>query len=186
MENLRLRVDIQLKTYWDGRYGAKKCIESNFKRFTVFDENLVAIELQRTHILMNKPIAFGMGVLDLSKLLMHNFFYNDVKVRYGEEARMLYTDTDSFILEINTDCVYSDMQQYLEKFDTSGYAEKNRFNMPRVNKMLPGLFKDELNGQIILEFVGLRSKMYCVRSYDVEQPGMKKAKGVKKYVLKKQ
>lgn len=184
IENLRYRVDIQLKTQWNGRYGVRKLVAMpNFKRFTVFDEDLVAIELDRTHVLMNKPIAIGMAVLDLSKLLMYNFYYNDIKPLYRENATMLYTDTDSFILEINTDCVYTDMKNNIEKYDTSDYAKVNRFNMPLMNKKVPGLFKDELNGDILTEFVGLRSKMYCVKSEGVEI--MKKAKGVKKYILKK-
>lgn len=67
-------------------------------------------------------------------------------------------------------------------YDTSDYPETNAYNMPRLNKKKPGLFKDELNGEIITEFVGLRSKMYAVKCGDCVK--MKKAKGVKKYVLK--
>lgn len=184
MENVRSRVDIKLKSSWNGRYGARKLVaQPNFKRYTIFDENLVAIHLNHTHILMNKPIIIGMSILDLSKVLMYNFYYNHIKRKYGQNVEMVYTDTDSFILEVVTDCFYTDMLQNLDKYDTSDYSENNIFNLPRVNKKVPGLFKDELNGDIMTEFVGLRSKMYCVKSRGVEK--MKKAKGVKKYVLKK-
>lgn len=94
------------------------------------------------------------------------------------------TDTDSFILDVRTDDFYEDVKENWTRFDTSDYPEPNRFQMPRRNKKVPGLFKDELNSEIITEFVGLRSKMYCVRTGRTDR--MKKAKGVKKYVLKKE
>lgn len=75
------------------------------------------------------------------------------------------------------------MKNTIEMYDTSDYPEGNVYDMPRVNKKIPGLFKDELNGRIMSEFVGLRSKMYAVRCVDGKL-NMKKAKGVKKYVLK--
>lgn len=131
---------------------------------------------------MDKPIPIGMAVLDLSKVLMYDFYYGHIKEKYGEKANMAYTDTDSMILEVETDSFYDDMKQNLEMYDTSDFPVNNVYNMPLVNKKVPGLFKDELNGGIMTEFVGLRSKMYCVRSGGVEK--MKKAKGVKKYVLK--
>lgn len=181
MENVRSRNDIQLKCKWDGRYSARKMIAMpNFKKCTIFDENLVAIYMNKVNVLMDKPIAIGMSILDISKVLMYDFYYDHMKQKYGENVEMLYTD--SFILEVATDCFYADMQSDLFKFDTSDFAPDNQFNMPRVNKKVPGLFKDELNGEIMTEFVGLRSKMYCVRADRVEK--MKKAKGVKKYVLK--
>lgn len=99
--------------------------------------------------------------------------------------------------EVGTDCFYTDMKNTLEHYDTSDYPLDNIFNIPRVNKKVPGLFKDELNSQIITEFVGLRSKMYSLKAGEVRRIGpneiqrakgtekMKKAKGVKRYVLKK-
>lgn len=75
------------------------------------------------------------------------------------------------------------MKHDLSRFDTSDYPVNNIFDMPRCNKKVPGLFKDELNREIMTEFVGLRSKMYSVRAGGVIK--MKKAKGVRKYLLKK-
>lgn len=184
MENLRSRVDIRLRTNWSGRYGVRKLIAMpNFKKFNIFNHDLVAIEMNRTNILMNKPIVIGMSVLDISKVLMYDFYYNHIRVKYGEKVQMAYTDTDSFILELETDCFYTDMLDCLDKYDTSDYPENNIYNLPRMNKKVPGLFKDELNGNILTEFVGLRSKMYCVKCSELEK--MKKAKGIKKYVLNK-
>lgn len=74
MENVRPRVDIQLKTKWEGRYGARNLISKpNFKRHITFCEDLVAIEMEKTSILMNKPVSIGMAILDISKVAMYEF-----------------------------------------------------------------------------------------------------------------
>lgn len=90
------------------------------------------------------------------------------------------------------------MKENLYLFDTSDYPEDNIFDIPRVNKKIPGYFKDELNSQIITEFAGLRAKMYIIIAEQLISTGensfkkvrgcekIKKAKGVKKYVLKNQ
>ncbi|XP_055306779.1 uncharacterized protein LOC129571042 [Sitodiplosis mosellana] len=157
MENLRSRVDIKLKSQWGGRSGARMLIaKPNFKRRTIFDEDLVAIELKKTSLLMNKPIVVGLAILDISKVVMYDFHYNFMKSKYGDKVQLAYTDTDSFIYKISCENFYDDMKQHLEKFDTSDYKEDNPYNMPRVNKKVPGLFKDELNGEIItkkIEFI---------------------------------
>lgn len=185
MENLRSRVDVKLKSYWKGRYGAASMIaDPSFKRRTIFDEDLVAIEMNKTSVLMNKPIAIGMAILDISKTVMYDFHYNFMKPKYGHNAEVVYTDTDSFIYEIKNFNFYAELLENLDKFDTSDYPTNNQFNIPQVNKKVPGLFKDEMNSEIITEFVGLRSKMYSVRSGKVDK--MKKAKGVKKGVLMKE
>lgn len=108
--------------------------------------------------------------------------------------------------EIKTECFYSDMKENMKWFDTSDYSPDNIFDMLRVHKRIPGLFKDEMNSRLITEFVGLRSKMYCVcalQSSESKKKGkstgksnesrtqivieaMKKAKGVRRYVLKKE
>lgn len=187
MENVRARADIRLKNKWYGPYGARQLIaKPNFKRFKIFDKDLVAIELNKTSIEMNKPILVGMAVLDISKVLMYDFYYGHLKKKYNDKVCMLYTDTDSFVLEVNTDCFYNDMKENLEMYDTSNLPENNIYNMPLVNKKVPGLFKDEMNGKIMTEFVGLRSKMYSIRSQGDEKiEEMKRAKGVKKCVLQK-
>lgn len=197
MENERSRVDIKLKTKWEGRYGARKLIaQPNFKKWTAFGDNFVAIHMSRTKILMNKPISVGMTILDLSKELMYSFYYNFLKQKYGNNLEMMYTDTDSFMLNVKTNCFYTDMLPDIEmRYDTSDFSVDNEFGIPQRNKKIPGLFKDELNGRIFTEFVGLRSKMYAFRSIDSKDCKKlnrwqmsvfietKKAKGVKRSVL---
>lgn len=185
MEDVRSRKIIKLTSTWSGRYGASTYIaKSNFKRSIIFDENLIAIELEKTSILMNKPVTIGMTILDISKVVMFEFYYNFLKKKYGSNICLAYTDTDSFILHIKTDDFYADMKQNLEWYDTSDYPENNKFDMPRVNKKKLGLFKDEVNSEIITSYCGLRSKMYCVRTGRIDK--MKKAKGVNKNVLKRE
>lgn len=132
---------------------------------------------------MNKPIIIGMSILDISKWLMYDFYYNFMKQRYGHNVELVYTDTDSFVLDVKTECIFTDMNHDIRKYDTSDYPENNIFGIPRVNKKVPGLFKDEMNSNVISSFVGLRSKMYSIKVGGVEK--VKKAKGVKKCVLKK-
>lgn len=182
MENLRKRVDINLKTEWEGRYGARALISHpTFKRRTIFDEELVAIEMHKTQILMNKPIIIGMAILDISKVVMLDFHYNYMKPKYGVNCEVLYTDTDSFVYEIFCNDFYQDIKDDISKYDTSDYPPNNVYGIELKNKKVPGLMKDEANGKCITEFVGLRSKMYSIRI--AGKDAIKKSKGVKKYVL---
>lgn len=93
MENLRLRSDIRLISKWDGigkNTGRNLIAQPNFKNCKVFDENLSAIELHKSHILMNKPIIIGMCVLEISKVLMYSFLYNYLKPKYGQNIQVVY------------------------------------------------------------------------------------------------
>lgn len=184
MENVRLRRDIRIVNKWDGRYSAEALISKpNFKCSTIFNENLVAVELFKNEIIFDKPIYVGMCVLDISKTILYDFHYNYMKNLYGTNCKLCYTDTDSLIYEITTDDVYEDMKANINRFDTSDYPINNQYNIPQVNKKVPGLMKDECNGKLFLEFVGLRAKMYTCKFQD---GNIKKAKGVKSYVVKKE
>lgn len=188
MENVRARKSIFLRTKWDGQHGVRRLIaKPNFKRRVIFGEDLVAVEMNPISIFMDKPIAVGMAILDLSKIVMYDYYYNFLKPEYGEKIALAYTDTDSFVIHVQTDDFYTEMKPHLNKwYDTSDYPENNKFGLERVNKKVPGLFKDELNAEIITEFVGLRSKMYAIKIGSKDKLMKKKAKGVKKYVLKRQ
>ncbi|KAL4143995.1 hypothetical protein QTP88_006240 [Uroleucon formosanum] len=180
MMNVRNHVDIRLCS--NGSTVEKLITKPNFDRRTIFTENLAAVHMKRTQISFKQPIYIGMCVLDLSKMLMYDFYYNIIKKKYGNRVRLLYTDTDSLILEIKTNDFYQDIKINLDHFDTSDYPKDNIYGLPLVNKKVLGKFKDELNGKIMTEFIGLRSKLYSHRILDTEKE-IKKAKGVKKNVV---
>ena len=184
MECERKRCDVKLVCRWENRYGAEARIaQPNFHSCSIFDENLVAIQLKRTIIPIQKPIYVGLCVLDLSKTLVYDFHYSYMKKRVGDKCKLLYTDTDSLIYEVQDLDMYEIMKTDIHKFDTSDYDPNNRYQMPLVNKKVLGLMKDECNGQIMEEFIGLRSKMYSIL---IEGGAtIKKAKGVKTSIVKK-
>ena len=111
---------------------------------------------------MNKPLYLGMSILDISKMLMYKFWYDYFKPKYGDKAKLCYTDTDSFIIHIITEDFFEDISNDVEKwFDTSNYDKNDkRPLLIGKNKKVPGLFKDEFGGKVITEFVALRPKAY--------------------------
>ena len=111
---------------------------------------------------MNKPLYLGMTILDISKTLLYKFWYDYFKPKYGDRAKLYYTDTDSFIINIITEDFFEGISNDVEKwFDTSNYNKKDKIPLPiGKNKKVPGLFKDELRGKIITECVALRPKAY--------------------------
>ena len=100
MENIRNRVDIQLCSKKEK--ASKLFSKTNFDKRTILSENLIVIHMHRKKIMLNKPIYLGMSILDLSKTLMYEFHYNYIKPKYGENANLLFTDTDSLMYEIKT------------------------------------------------------------------------------------
>ena len=172
MENIDNRVDIRLRT--DKAKARKLSALPYYHHCTIFDENLVAIHMKRTKLYYNKPVCLGMCILDLSKNLMFDFHYNYMKPKYGDKAQLLFTDTNSLLYEIETDDVYADISGDVEaKFDTSEYPTEfiaKGFPVGK-NKKIIGMFKDEVIGKQIEEFVGLRPKLY---SYKVDEDELKK------------
>ena len=132
-------------------------------------------------MVLNKPIYLGQAILDLSKTLMYNFHYGYVKPKYGDRARLLFTDTDSLCYRIQTEDFYKDISKDVPKwFDTSNYLKGHPIG--GANKKVLGMMKDEADGESISEFVGLRSKLYAYKMDDGKAD--KKCKGVKKIVVK--
>ena len=146
-------------------------------------EDLSIIVLNKTKVKMNKPIYLGLSILEISKLLMYKFWYDYMKPKYGNNVKLCYMDTDSFIMNIKTEDFYKDIANDVEKrFDTSNY-EVNRLLPTGKNKKVIGLMKDELGEKIIMVFVTLRPKTYSYLTDDCKED--KKAKGTKKYVIKR-
>ena len=182
MENIRNRVDVKLVNTKEKlrKLVAKPNLKSPPK---IFSENLVSVHMKKTSLTMNKPIYLGMCILELSKIIMFDFHYQYIKPKYGDKAKLLFTDTDSFMYEIETEDFYKDISgDVKDRFDTSDYPENHPSGIPTgINKKVLGMMKDEAAGKIIKEFVGLRSKLY---SFVMDDGGeTKKCKGIKRQVV---
>ena len=178
MENIRKRVDVRLVTSKEKLL--KLSSKPTYVSSKIFNENLVAVHKIKESLTMNRPAHIGMCILDLSKTLMYDFHYNYIKHKYGNKAKLLFTDTDSLTYEIETKDAYADFWKNKDKFDNSDYNKESPF-YNAVNKKVIGKFKDESAGIPITEFVGLRSKMYSYVK-DNEQTA-RTAKGIKKQVI---
>ena len=168
MEDVRRRVDIKLIT--EPAKFINYVSKVTYKRSVVFsndeakEEYLVGLEAQRSNVKLNKPIYTGFSVLELSKLHMYDFHYEHMMKKYGpSKAKLLFTDTDSLTYHITTDDIYKDMKADEHLYDTSDY-DKEHFLHSTVNKKVIGKFKDETAGVPVIEFVGLRAKMYSIKT----------------------
>ena len=141
--------------------------------------------MKKTSLIMNKPVYLGACILDLSKTIMYDFHYKYIKLMYKDKAKLLFTDTDSLMYEIETEDFYKDISgDVKDRFDTSDYPNNHPSGIPTgVNKKVLGMFKDEATGKIIKEFVGLRAKLYSYKMFEGEES--KKCKGIKKRVVEK-
>ena len=104
MENLRKHRDIKLVTTKKRRL--KLASEPNYHTTTHFSENLIAIEMKKTKVKMNKPISLGQTILDINKTVMYEFWYDFIKSKYEDNVKLCYMDTDSFVMNINTEDFY--------------------------------------------------------------------------------
>ena len=180
MENIRKHRDIKLVTM-DKKRG-KLVSELNYHTINLISEDLSINEMKKTKVKTNKPIYLGLSILEISKILMYEFWYDYMKPKYNDDVKLCYMDTDSFVMHIKTNNFYKDISDDVNRFDTSNYEVKRPLPIGR-NKKVIGLMKDELGGEIITEFFALRPKTY---SYLTDNDKIdKKAKGTKKCVIKK-
>ena len=158
VENVRKPRDIKLVRTDKRR---KQLVsEPSYHTTKWFSENLLAIKMEKTKIKMNNPVYVGFSILEISKTLMYEFWYDYMKPKYGDKVKLCYMDTDSFIMHIKTEDFYKDIADDVEKrFDTSNY-EVNRPLPTGKNEKLIGLMEDELGGKIMKEYVALRQKTY--------------------------
>ena len=120
MKNVRKHRDIKLVTTEERRN--KLVSEPNYHTTKHFSENLLAIEMKKTKVKMNKPVYLGMSILDISKTLMYEFWYDYIKPKYKEKAKLCYMDTDSFVIHIFTEDFFEDINNDIERwFDTANY-----------------------------------------------------------------
>ena len=180
MENVRNRKRVEVVC--DPKRMKKVIAYPDYQECINIGENLVVVSRLTTKHTMNKPMAVGMSILDLSKTVMYKHHYEVMKPRYGDKVELCYTDTDSFVYNITTRDVYKDRLEMMEHFDTSAYP-KDHFLYSEVNKKVVGKMKDEYNGVPVTHFVGLRPKMYGMKILGGKFT--KRAKGVKRYAVVK-
>ena len=132
--------------------------EPNYHSHKIFSEHVMAIEKKKIKLKIAKPLYLGMPILHIGKTLMYEFWYDYINPKYGDKAKLCYTDTDSFIINIKTEDFFEDISNDVERwFDTSNY-DKNDKRLPPIgkNKKVPGL-----PGKIMKEVVALRPKTYA-------------------------
>jgi len=154
-----------LPTFWDADF---------------INSELFGVSRARSKIVLEKPIAVGFSILDISKVLMFDFHYNKMKPKYGDKIKLLFTDTDSLAYEIQTDDLDKDMKIDSDLYDFSNYPPDHPLYSTKNNKVC-GIFKNVAKGQPIEAWVNLRSKMYAYKIRDLE---IKKANGIKTHVVK--
>ena len=161
MENVRKHRDIKLVKTDHKRN--KLVSEPNYHTMKLISENLSIIEMKKVKVKMKKPkkpIYLGLSILEISKIIMYEFWYDYVKKKYGDMVKLCYMDTDSLIMNIKTKGFYKDIaKDFEERFDTSNYSVDRPLPKGK-NKKVIGLMKDELGGGIITEFVALRPNIH--------------------------
>lgn len=195
LENVRNRVNIKFFHPNDEDKYQKSIDSFRFRRTEKISEDLMMVNMGKHSVQLNKPVYAGIAILNLSKWIMYDLFYNVLRKKYPD-CKMLYTDTDSFILEIPTDDFYADLindEEFRYHWDLSNYSNKHFMwdglseeeinKIKKKNKKVLGKLKDEMGGIPITEFVALRAKMYSV----IDEEGSERkftGKGIHKKLLK--
>ena len=148
MENVRHR-DIKLVT--TGKRRNQLVLEPNYHTAKWFSESLLAIEMKKIKFKMNKPVYLGLSILEISKKLMPEFWYDCIKPKYQDNAKLCYMDTDILIINIKTEDFYEDIAIDVEKrFDTSIYDVTRPLPKGK-NKKVIILMKEEVGGKVMTE-----------------------------------
>ena len=164
MENVLNRSNIKLINNNSEKL-LKLTKQPNYQNAYQINNRLALVESKPIKTVFNKPIFMGAVIFETSKLHMYQFWYNRLKVKYGDRIQLIYSDTDSFVIEVETDDIYKDMLQDSYLYDFSDYP-KNHPNYTLKNKKVYRIFKDDLNSKIITEFVAHKPKMYSFEYID--------------------
>jgi hypothetical protein len=158
--------------------------DSDVKECDTNGSCVVVVEKHRRKFVLNKPIICGSKVLESSKLKMYSIYYNELLPHFKDRMRLLYTDTDSFIVEIKSADILADHRQLQELLDTSNYPKDHPlYNV--TNKKVIGKLKDEYPTKTLTRFIGLRTKCYALKSAENGEcsSDIKRAKGVQHSIV---
>ena len=179
IEHVRKRRDIKLIVTEERR--KRLTSEPNYVSCKAFSDYLMAIEMRKTSVVMDKPIMVGQAILDKSKVLMYEFYYDYLKPKYKDKVKLLYMDTDSFVLHIETEDFFEDIKNDIHDwFDTSKYLKLLNLLLEYwINKKIIKKMKDELFDGFMKEFIAIGPKVYGFTQfkYDGTLNETKKAKG---------
>ena len=188
MENIRKHKDIKLVT--NKKSYLKTVMKHNLKSGALFSKNLMGCEMGKIKVVMNKPVYLGQAILNLSKIVMYELYYDYMKPKYSGNSGNLEIccmDTGSLVYHIETEDFYEDIASDVKaRFDTSVYDKKDARPLPiGLSKKVIGsaLMKDELGGKIMTEFVALRPKLYSYKKLNDKED--KRCKGIKKCVVQR-
>ena len=162
MENVLNRSNVKLVNN-DPEKLLKLIKQPNFENAYQISNRLALVESKPIKTMFNKPIYMGAVILETSKLHMYEFWYNHLKVKYGNKIQLIYTD--SLVIEVETDDIYKDMYKDSHLYDFRDYP-KNHPNFSLTNKKAYRIFKDDLNGKIITEFTADKPKMHSYEYID--------------------
>ena len=163
MESVRCRSNVKIVNQKTDKKLLGLISQPNLKSvYRYVDSDLVSLNMGKSFVTLNKPIYLGQAILDTSKTLMFDFDHGYIREKYRDRARLLITHTDSLCYEIQTKDFYDYIQNDVSKmFDKSDYPVDNSAGLPIMNKKELGLFKDECQLKQMVEFVGLRQKLYA-------------------------
>jgi hypothetical protein len=178
------RKHLNLKLVLNEKQCSSYVRKPNFEQFHILNEHASLIKLNKSKVILDKPIAIGFTVLDLSKRFMYLLHYKIFKDYYNDNITLLYTDTDSFVYEIKTNSYFKDLKNYFAPIMDFSNFNKNHKLFSEKNKKLIGYLKSEYGEKNVDEFIGIKSKLYSIM-YDNEKENKKTAKGLQKCVLNK-
>ena len=188
IENQRDQKDIKIVTSKDQ---AIKLLNSPLtSSYSVVNQNLMIFECIKRKITINRPISIGVSILELSKMIMYSYYFDVLKKAFGSRIKLLYTDTDSFVLELKSDDLLRDLNAIRHTLDTSNFIKSGHYLSELYSRQFTSelfYFKSEVGSDEILAFVAIRSKVYTlIRAESGEDPSetiiriLSKLKGVNK------
>ena len=181
MENVRRYKEVKFAS--DPKKQSKLFSNPRLRQVKIYGERLAAYYLAKKETVLEKPIAVGSAILDISKIYMYQFHFDFMLPTYGyRNVKVHMTDTDSFVYGVQTEDLYADFAKEMDRFDFSGYPIDHPL-YSTVNKKVLGKMKDETNGELISQFIGNRAKMYSILLQS--QKSQMRAKGVSRTTLKK-
>ena len=158
IENLRKIINVRLVN--NAKDFLKYTNRPTYVTHKLFDKDYAAIHEIKPVLVLKKPIYVGFTVWDLSKWKLYDFHYNFIEKIF--DAELFFTDTDSLTYEIKSENVYEEFFKWKDLFDFSNYSKDSIF-YDESNKKIIGKMKDEYDGVIIDEFIGLKSKMCSIK-----------------------